>query len=274
MSDKHDSENLFEDNRRLWDVRTRVHLESYEAVERVRSGGSSLGELEIGEVGDVSGKSLLHLQCHFGLDTLSWARLGARVTGVDLSSESVKAARDLARELAIDATFIEANVYDLPEVSREEFDVVFTSAGVLYWLPDLKGWAEVVAKMLKPGGTFYIAEGHPLPQVAEYRDGFLTITGDYFDPTVDSEISKGTYADASIETEPMNSHGWLHPLGEIVTAIVEAGLRLEFLHEFPFAVYKQFPELTKDDRGRYVQPAGSGSAPFFFSIRAHKPLRR
>ena len=169
MSERKDLEASFASNQRLWDAWTKVHAEGeFYDVAGFREGGVRVRPYEIAAIGDVKGKSLLHLQCHFGLDTLSWARLGARVTGVDFSSASIGLARELAADLGIaDARFIESNIYQLPMRLGDEFDVVYTSRGVLGWLPDIRGWARVVARFVKPGGLFYISEVHPVLQVFE-----------------------------------------------------------------------------------------------------------
>jgi SAM-dependent methyltransferase len=147
-------------NKALWEERTAIHqTSSFCNLEGFKRGGSRLRTYEVGEV---TGKSLLHLQCHFGIDTLSWARLGARVTGADFSDRAIELARSLATELALDATFVRADLYDLPAVLDGQFDVVYTSHGVLGWLPDLERWAGVVAHFLRPGGVFYLTEIHPV----------------------------------------------------------------------------------------------------------------
>ena len=150
-------------NRRNWNERTPVHAASdFYDVEGFKAGRITLRDLERREVGEVSGKTLLHLQCHFGLDTMSWARLGAKPTGVDFSDAAIDLARSLNDELGLGVRFIHSNIYDLPGVLDEQFDIVFTSYGVLCWLPDLDDWARVASNHLKPGGVFYIAEFHPL----------------------------------------------------------------------------------------------------------------
>lgn len=151
-------------NRGYWDEATRLHLRGdLYGVQEFKAGGCRLHRVEVEEVGDVRGKRLLHLQCHFGLDTLSWARHGAVVTGVDFSTESIAGARRLAGETGIQAEFVCSDLYELPETlpSFHSFDIVYTSYGVLCWLPDLASWAGVIARYLKPGGFFYIAEAHP-----------------------------------------------------------------------------------------------------------------
>src|SRR5947209_740824 len=155
-------------NRKLWDAWTKIHLDSeFYDVASFRNGERPIRirDYEREEIGEVAGRSLLHLQCHFGLDTLSWARLGAEVTGADFSGRAIELARSLAGELGLPARFVHSDVYSLPANLQGEFDIVFTSYGVLYWLPDLSRWAEVVAHFLKPGGVFYVVEYHPFSQV-------------------------------------------------------------------------------------------------------------
>src|SRR6476646_4262988 len=159
----------FAANEALWDAWTAIHSTGgFYDLERFKAGGVRLRPYEIELVGDVNGRSLLHLQCHFGIDTLSWARLGARVTGADLSPAAIELARALADELGFpEARFVRSNLYDLPDVLDGRFDVVYTSRGVLGWLPDVAGWARVVAQFLAPGGTFFISEVHPIAQAFE-----------------------------------------------------------------------------------------------------------
>ena len=168
-------QDLFERNRANWDERTAIHLPAY-GVSQFLAGDLSLGSLEREEVGDVTGRSMLHLQCHFGLDTLSWARLGATATGVDFSEASIAAARSLAEEAGVAARFICSNVYGLHEVLDERFDIVFASYGVLCWMPDINLWANTVAHFLRDGGTFYIADGHPLVHAMD-DDGVMPEAG-------------------------------------------------------------------------------------------------
>ena len=157
-------ERYFESNRRHWNEATSLQASSaFNDLERFRSGASTLRSIELEELGDVSGKSLLHTQCNFGLDTMSWARLGADVTGVDFSDNAIELARSLSRNEAVDAEFVLSNVYDLPDVLDASYGIVFASYGVLYHLPDLRRWAEIMASLLKPGGTFYIVDFHRSP---------------------------------------------------------------------------------------------------------------
>ena len=170
-----------ESNKSLWDAWTKIHTapgaSGYD-IEAFRSGKTTLEQIELTELPDVAGKSLLHLQCHFGLDSLSWARQGAIVTGVDLSSESITTAQQLSEECKIPATFICSDIYALPEKLDEKFDIVFTSYGVLTWLCDLDKWAEIIARYLKPGGTFYLVEFHPFTHM--FDEQWQNIADNYF----------------------------------------------------------------------------------------------
>ena len=163
-----------------WNALVPVHARSkmYD-VAGFKAGRISLHELELAEVGDVRGKSLLHLQCHFGHDTMSWARLGAEVTGLDFSDEAIKLARSLIDELKIPARFICADIYDTGAVLGDQFDVVFTSYGAITWLPDMQRWAQIIAQSLKPGGFFYIADEHPFASIFNHRDDASTLTIQY-----------------------------------------------------------------------------------------------
>jgi SAM-dependent methyltransferase len=269
----------FEANQRLWEAWTAVHAEgSFYDLAGFRAGGIRLGDEEVAAVGDVQGRSLLHLQCHFGIDTLSWARLGARVTGVDFSPAAIALAREIAADIGKDdARFIESNVYDLPERLEGEFDVVYTSRGVLGWLPDIRAWARVVAHFLAPGGTFFITEAHPVMQVFE-NEGVapreLRLTYPYWehrDPLVFDV--KGSYADPDAEVGDQKEHGWNHGLGEIVTSLVDAGLRIESLEEHPYLDWgADFLVEREPGSGRYVLPPGPGALPLMFSLRATKPV--
>ena len=257
-------------NRTNWNERTPVHAasESYD-VEGFKAGRITLHDVERGEMGDVSGKTLLHLQCHFGLDTMSWARLGAKATGVDFSDAAIDLARSLNRELDLDVRFICSNVYDLPDVLDEQFDIVFTSVGVLCWLPDLDKWAAVVSHHLKPGGMFYIIDGHPLMNVFEESEaGDLRLEYGYFHKEHRWKGGEPSYAGSEIIESPV--YEWHHSLGEIVTALISAGLRIEYLHEFPFSSYRAFPMMKKDDDGLWRFPEHNDSLPQLFSIRATK----
>ena len=262
----------FDANRAHWDELTPIHAKSeFYDVEGFRRGKSTLMAIELEELGDVSGKSLLHLQCHFGLDTMSWARCGASATGADFSPEAITLARSLAAELGIEATFVLSNLYDLPDALDKQFDIVFTSYGVLFWLPDVTRWAEIIAHFLKPGGTFYIVDGHPVSHVFDDCAGIteLRVHYPYFDdaPHRYEPDDTGSYAD---EDARLTTHevGWQHTLGDIVTALVSSGLRLEFLHEFPQATYRILPFAEKHEDGWWRLKGHDGDIPLLFSLKA------
>jgi SAM-dependent methyltransferase len=265
-------------NRELWDAWTKIHVDSaFYDVPSFRNGVRPirLRDYEREEMGTVEGRTLLHLQCHFGLDTLSWARLGATVTGIDFSEEAIGAARALAAELGIAATFIASDLYRLPEVLDEQFDIVYTSRGVLGWLPDIAEWGRVAAQFVRPGGLLYVTEIHPVANVFESEGvapGELRLAYPYWSHPDPLRFDvKGSYADPDARTEGLVEYGWNHSLGEIVTALVDAGLELAFLHEFDFVSWP-VDFLVQGDDDRWRLPKGSlGSLPLFFSLRATKP---
>jgi SAM-dependent methyltransferase len=267
------------DNREAWDAYVAVHTTgSFYDVQRFRDDpdDNRIRPFERDEVGDVSGKRLLHVQCHFGLDTLSWARLGATVTGVDFSEPAIAFARELAAEtgLADRARFVVSNVYDLPgPLAGATFDVVYTSRGVLCWLPDIPAWARSVAGLVAPGGVFYLHEAHPvLWAIADeqatpndVRFGF-----DYWGGTTITIPVEGSYADPDAIVDAEVEHSWNHSLGEIVTALVDAGLRIELLDEKRELDW-QVGFLQERPDGTFVLPEDQvGTFPLMYSLRARK----
>lgn len=263
-------------NRAHWDELVPIHARSpFYDLAGFKAGKSSLHSVELAELGDVAGQSLLHLQCHFGLDTLSWARLGARVTGVDFSPAAVELASALSTELGIPARFVCANIYDLPQALRDTFDIVFTSYGVLCWLPDLERWAQVVAHFLRPGGTFYIVEFHPLSWIFDESPDAndLRVVYPYFHSPQPLEwAAAGSYADPQARLEHRTTYEWAHSLGDIVNGLIGAGLEIEFLHEFPYTAYAAFPFLEEGADGWWRLPAQFPAIPLMFSIRARRRL--
>ncbi len=261
-----------EANRRLWDAWTPTHIASeYYDVDGFKAGHDTLDEVELAGVGDVTGRTLLHLQCHFGLDTLSWARRGATaVTGVDFSEPAVEFARGLAGELGLPARFILSDVYDAPEhLDGERFDVVFTSYGAISWLPDLGKWAEVVASSLKPGGRFFIAEHHPFIWVFDegVAERELKFAYPYFGREALREEMTGSYADPESGVKTV-SYSWQHGFEEIIGSLVGAGLRIESLREYPFLAFKWFEYMEKGEDGFWRMPADMPQLPLMFSLTA------
>ncbi len=261
-----------ESNRLGWNERVPIHAASREYdVDGFRAGRSSLMPIELEEVGGVSGRSLLHLQCHFGLDTMSWSRLGAKATGVDFSEDAIALARTLAAELGLDTRFTLSNIYDLPAAldEPESFDVVYTSYGALVWLPDLREWARVAAHFLKPGGVLHVIDQHPASAIFDYENGDLRIRHPYFRDGATEEGPGPSYAGEGETT--VRSYEWTHPLSEVVTSMAAAGLVIEFLHEFPFCFYQALPAMERGADGWWRLPRYNESAPYTFSIKARKP---
>ena len=259
-------------NSRDWNDAVAVHRASaFYDVAGFKTGAVKLNALERGEVGDVSGKSLLHLQCHFGMDTLSWARLGASVTGMDYSEQAIRAAGELAAECGLEGRFICCNLYDLPAHLDGQFDIVYTSYGVLCWLPDLREWARIAASYVKPGGFFYIAEFHPFAYVFDDESDHLAYRYPYFQTQPIRWELAGTYTGPEDKLDKHVDYEWTYRLGEVMTALIDAGLRLEFVHEHPFTVYPQLPFLEKTGPMRWGFPGDAQPIPLMFSLKAHKP---
>jgi SAM-dependent methyltransferase len=261
-------------NQALWNLWTPYHVRStFYNVEGFKAGRCTLDPIALAGVGEVQGKALLHLQCHFGLDTLSWARRGAVVTGADFAAEAITAARALASEVGIAATFVQSNLYDLPQHLTGEFDVVFTSHGVLSWLPDLDRWARVIAHFLKPGGVFFIVEVHPVALMFDERrnDAELRLRYPYFPQSVPlQEEEKGSYAVPDAPVQGV-AYYWFHSLAEILGALLRAGLRLTAFAEYPFLAWPHFPWMERRDDGYWQSPPGKGELPLMFSLRATRP---
>ncbi|MBN1667496.1 MAG: methyltransferase domain-containing protein [Anaerolineales bacterium] len=228
-------------NKQGWDGLAAAHYKNYH-IDKLIAGTPLLNDLIIQEVGDVRGKSLVHLLCHIGTDTLSWALLGAEVTGIDISGESLKYARQIAAEMGIAARLIEADILEVQERVQEKFDIVFCSTGVLCWLPDIRRFAQTVRHLLPEGGMFYLFDGHPFRAVLldeKGESGGSCIQGDYFRREVFQYEGLGDYTDPELLV-PVQSYEWHWTLGEIVTAFCEAGMRIEFLHEFPQYFYSGY----------------------------------
>jgi SAM-dependent methyltransferase len=270
------SDRYIEANRTLWNAWTKLHENSeFYNLEEFKRGGVRLRDHEMAEVGPVRDRDLLHLQCHFGIDSLSWARLGAHVTGADFSAESIALATSLAGELELDARFVESDVYDLPAKLAGDFDIVYTSGGVLGWLPDIRRWAAVVAHFVRAGGTFYISEVHPVFEAFEYDGvgpGEIRLQHPYWEHAEPLSFKvEGSYADRSADVGDLTEYGWNHAMGEIVTALAETGLRIDFLHEFPFLGWRA-DALVDGHDGRFRLPGElDGRLPLSFSLKASKP---
>ncbi|NLE22527.1 MAG: class I SAM-dependent methyltransferase [Actinobacteria bacterium] len=265
-----------------WDEAVALHLSSdlYD-VAGFKAGGTSLSEIELGELGPFvhEGTRLLHLQCHFGLDTLSWARRGAVVTGVDFSGEGIRAARALADDVGLSAraTFVQSDVEHLPDRLSGTFDVVFVSWGALIWLGDLERWADVVAHFLHPGGILYIAEFHPYAFLVadDATPDSLRVGYPYFMYGVPQRFDEdGDYADPDARMEHTVTFEWLHGFAEIIDPLLRRGLRLDFLHELPFTVPGlPFIFLEKDVAGMLRVRGRHDDFPLTFTLKMTRERR-
>ena len=265
-------------NRANWDERVGVHLGpgGYD-LSNLRAGHGRLNAIEEAELPSVRGKRVLHLQCHFGADSLTLAQRGAEVVGLDFSIRAIEAARNLANELGLagQARFVHADVYDAVEAipAPHAFDLVFVTWGAICWLPDITQWAQIVAGMLRPGGLLYLADGHPAAYVLDDEnrspDGTPGLFAPYFsrEPIIDAD--PGDYIDADAQLTKATTYNWIHPLGEVATSLIAAGMTLDWLHEHDAVPWRMFGILVKDDSGLYRWP-DKRWLPLAFSISANR----
>ncbi|MCG8309733.1 MAG: class I SAM-dependent methyltransferase [Cytophagales bacterium] len=260
----------FNSNKELWNKKTSVHKNSdFYDLEGFKAGKNVLKQIELTELGDVKDKKLLHLQCHFGLDTMSWARMGADVTGVDFSDKAIEVANQIKSDLGINAKFICSNIYDLKKHLDDPFDVVFTSYGVIGWLPDLNKWADVINHFLKPGGTFYMVEFHPMVWMLD--DDFEKIKYSYFNEGVIEIDAEGTYADRNADIRH-KEYSWNHNLSEVINALLNQGLEIEHMNEFDYSPYDCFPNTVKNEDGNYYIEGFERILPLVYSIKATRGI--
>ncbi|MBW8822185.1 MAG: class I SAM-dependent methyltransferase [Streptomyces sp.] len=254
-------------NRRLWDERVPSHVASdFYDVETFVTGRSTLAPFEVDEVGPVEGKRLCHLQCHFGLDTLTWARLGAETVGIDFSAPAIDAARQLAEriDLAERASFVVSTVEDARATLDGDFDIVYVSWGALIWLPDLRRWADAVASLLRSGGFLYLAEMHPYATALRWGEGYGGGAATFFDEP------DGTYADRDAVFEHNASWEFSHGIGDVITAVAAAGLRVEWLHEWPFTTWNLNDDtMVRREDGMWSLP--DSTVPLSYSLKASRP---
>jgi len=258
-------EKYIAENRKLWNARTPVHVDSdFYGMKDFLSGKSSLKQIELNILGDIKDKSILHLQCHFGQDSLSLARMGANVTGVDLSDAAIAKGKELNTELGLKADFICCDIYDLKNHLDKKFDLVFTSYGTIGWLPDLDKWADIVVHFLKPGGTFIFVEFHPI--VWMFDDEFTKIEYPYFNKDAIITQSKGTYTDRNASIE-LTEYGWNHPLDEVISSLLKQGLVLQDFKEYDYSPYNCFQGMKEESADHYYIEKLDKKIPLVYSLK-------
>lgn len=261
-------ENYLEINKTSWNAKVDTHVKSdFYFVDEFLKGRNSLNSIELDLLGDVKGKSILHLQCHFGQDSISLSRLGAKVTGVDLSDKAIETARDLTKKCETDTQFICSDVYDLPNVLDEKFDIVYTSYGTVGWLPDLEKWANVIHHFLKPGGKFIMAEFHPV--IWMFDDDFNEVKYNYFNEKPIVETNEGTYAEKNADLV-LNNITWNHPLSEVLQNLIKKGLSIENFQEFDWSPYPCFNQVEEFEKGKWRIKQFGNKIPMVYALTAHK----
>ena len=261
-------ENYLEINRNSWNAKVEPHLKSdFYFVDEFLNGRTSLNSIELNLLGDISGKEILHLQCHFGQDSISLARMGAKVTGIDLSDKAIEAAKELNEKCETDADFLVSDVYELPKNLNQKFDIVYTSYGTIGWLPDLKKWAEVIQHFLKPGGKFVFVEFHPV--VWMFDDDFTHLKYNYFNEKPIVETYEGTYADFSA---PLSQKYvmWNHPTSEVLNSLIQNKMEILSFDEFDWSPYPCFQHVEKFEEGKWRIPQFGNKVPHVFAITAQK----
>ncbi len=263
-----DIKKAFDTNRETWNKKVAIHVASdFYNMAGFKRGTSSLKSYELDVLGDVSGKSLLHLQCHFGQDTLSWSRMGAKCTGIDISEEGIKLAQKLNEDLSLDATFVCCNVLDVSKFISETFDIVFTSYGTIGWLPDLKPWAQMISERLNLGGVFYIVDFHPIAWMFDYSTDPPKLEYGYMQKEAIYEEYEGTYANPK-SNMVSKEYGWNHSLSEVLNSLIEVGLTIEYFNEHNASPYDIFPNLKKNKDGFFELP--NKLYPLIFELKARK----
>lgn len=260
--------NYLEINKKTWNEKTDVHVSSeFYANEDFLNGKTSLNQIELKLLGDIKDKSILHLQCHFGQDTLSLSRMGAKTTGIDLSDNAILKAKEFNKLLNLDSQFICCDIYDLPNHLSQQFDIIFTSYGTIGWLPDLNKWADIISHFLKPKGQFIMADFHPV--VWMFDNNFKEVFYSYFnvEPIIEEEI--GTYGDrdAKIQTKTIT---WNHPTSEVLNALIKSGLEINAFNEYNYSPYNCFNETEEFEKGKFRIKHLENKIPMVFSLSATK----
>jgi len=269
-------------NQQTWDEWASVHMQGSLTypIEEFKAGKVGQKPNIPDDIGSLEGKSVLHLQCHFGMDTLMWARQGAHITGVDFSKNAIQGARALNRELGLDAEFILSDVYDLPKILAREFDIIITYYGTVVWLQDLVCWADVIAWYLKPNGFFYMADAHPFVHMLEANpdEPRPYINYPYFTTgqAIGCQSNRGTYANPKAKTVNKMAYQWTHSLSDIINSLIDSGLMIEYLHEFPYTSHDMFHHkensLMEQGADGWWRLKGELQLPLMFSLQARKQI--
>lgn len=258
------STEYLEVNKHLWNEKTAIHVNSdFYEMDDFLAGKNTLKQIEIGLLGDIKGKSILHLQCHFGQDTLSLARMGAKVTGLDISDASITKAKELNAQLGLDATFICCDVYSAKDHIDEKFDIIFTSYGTIGWLPDMDMWADIVSHFMKPQGKFIFVELHPA--VWMYDENFKELQFSYFNKEAIVEMNPGTYADHQADIE-LKEIGWNHPLSEVFRALMHKKLNIKHFGEYDYSPHNCFKGMIERAPGEFVVASLGDKLPMTYSL--------
>lgn len=255
-------------NKNTWNNKTEVHIASeFYDMKGFLEGKSTLNSIELELLGDISNKKILHLQCHFGQDTMTFARMRAQATGIDFSEKAIEKATEFSKQLNLDTTFICCDIYEAPKYLKDQFDIVFTSYGTIGWLPDLDKWAKVVSQFLKPGGQFIMADFHPV--VWMYDNDFKEVFYSYFniEPIVEDE--SGTYADRYSEIEA-KTITWNHPISETLNALITNGIELNSFNEYDYSPYNCFNNTEEFEPNKFRIKTFENKIPMVYSIKGTK----
>jgi len=260
--------NYIKINQQTWNNKTDVHINSdFYDMKGFFEGKSTLNSIELELLGDISNKKILHLQCHFGQDTMTFSRMGAKATGIDLSDKGIDRAKEIATKLNLDTTFVCCDIYDTPKYIDEKFDIVFTSYGTIGWFPDLDKWANVVSHFLKPDGKFIMADFHPV--VWMYDNDFKEVTYHYFNVEPIIEEESGTYAEKDSELYA-KTICWNHPISEILNSLINSGLKINCFNEYTYSPYNCFNETEEFEPNKFRIKHFGNKIPMVYSIKGTK----
>ncbi|MEN4762047.1 class I SAM-dependent methyltransferase [Chryseobacterium sp. C39-AII1] len=261
-------ENYLEINKNSWNAKVEPHLKSdFYFVDEFLKGRTSLNSIELELLGDIKGKTVLHLQCHFGQDSISLSRMGAKVTGIDLSDKAIETAKDLAQKTGENVEFMCTDLYNLPNALDQKFDIVFTSYGTIGWLPDLEKWAKIINHFLKPNGKFIMAEFHPV--VWMFDDDFEGVKYNYFNEKPITETYEGTYADQNADIV-QDYVMWNHSLADVIDNLLQNDIQIENFKEFDWSPYPCFKHVNEFEKGKWRIPQFGNKIPLIFAIKAQK----